>query len=131
MLQKFEISGVHLAVNDDVRKYVTKKIGNLDKYLPRRSRDSAHAEVMLKEAKVKDKQHATCEVTLHLPHETINVKETTINLYAAIDIVEQKLKHQLQKYKELHHAGKMHRKLFARFNRKAMMAASKTQSETY
>ena len=130
MLQKFEISGVHLTVNDDVKNYVTRKIGHLDKYLPRHSRDSAHAEVMLKDAKVKDKQHATCEVTLHLPHETINVKETTVNIYAAIDIVEEKLKHQLQKYKDLHHGGKMQRKLFARFNKRAMIAANKAQSES-
>ena len=129
MLQKFEISGVHLAVNDDLRKYVTRKIGNLDRYLPRASRESAHAEVFLKESKAKDKQHATCEVTLHLPHEMINVKETTINLYAAVDIVEAKLKHQLQKYKELHQGGKLRRKLFARFSRRAALRATEPQPE--
>ena len=118
MIQKFEISGVHLAVDDDLRKYVTKKIGNLDKYLARASRGSAHAEVFLKESKAKNKQNATCEVTLHLPHETISVHETTLNLYAAIDIVEAKLKHQLQKYKEQHQVGKRNRQLFARFRRR-------------
>ena len=127
MIQKFEISGVHLAVNDDLRKYVTKKIGNLDKYLARASRASAHAEVYLKENKAKNKQHATCEVTMHLPHETISVHETTINLYAAIDIVEAKLKHQLQKYKEQHQAGKRHRQLFARFRRREAKAAAQPQ----
>ena len=127
MIQKFEISGVHLTVDDDLRKYVTRKIGNLDKYLARASRASAHAEVFLKENKAKDKQHATCEVTLHLPHETISVHETTVNLYAAIDIVEAKLKHQLQKYKEQHQAGKRRRQLFARFRRHE--AATVTQPQ--
>lgn len=129
MIQKFEISGVHLAVNDDLRKYVTRKIGNLDKYLARGSRQSAHAEVFLKEAKAKDKQHSTCEVVLHLPHEVISVHETTINLYAAVDIVEAKLKHQLQKYKEQHHGGKRHRQLFARFRRRGGAAAMEPQPE--
>ena len=129
MIQKFEISGVHLAVDDDLRKYATRKIGNLDKYLARSSRASAHAEVFLKESKAKDKQHSTCEVTLHLPHETISVHETTINLYAAIDIVEAKLKHQLQKYKEQHQGGKRHRQLFARFRRREATTVVQVQPE--
>ncbi|MDL2342229.1 MAG: ribosome-associated translation inhibitor RaiA [Patescibacteria group bacterium] len=129
MIQKFEISGVHLAVDDDLRKYATRKIGNLDKYLARGSRESAHAEVFLKVAKAKNKQHATCEVNLHLPHEIISVHETTINLYAAIDIVEAKLKQQLQKYKDLHQNGKLHRKLFARLSRKADFTAVDPQLE--
>ena len=66
-------------------------------------------------------------MTMHLPHETISVHETTINLYAAIDIVEAKLKHQLQKYKEQHQAGKRHRQLFARFRRREAKAAAQPQ----
>lgn len=127
MIQKFEVSGVHLAVDDDLRKYVTRKIGNLDKYLARASRPSAHAEVFLKESKSKDKQNATCEVNMHLPHGVISVHETTINLYAAIDIVEAKLKHQLQKYKELHSSGKLRRKLFARVSRSEDFQATEPQ----
>lgn len=129
MIQKFEISGVHLSVDDDLRKYATKKIGNLDKYLSKASRESAHAEVLLKVSKAKNKQSATCEVTLHLPHEVINIQETTLNLYAAIDIVEAKLKYQLQKYKELHSNGKLNRKLFARFSRRSGSTMAEPQPE--
>lgn len=118
MLQKFQINGVHTTVDDQLRKYVTRKIGNLDKYLSRHARASAHAEVHLKEDRAKDKQHATCEVTLHLPHSTIIVKESTLNMFAAVDIVEAKLKQQLKKYKDQHQSGKMHRKLFAKFSRR-------------
>jgi ribosome-associated translation inhibitor RaiA len=49
-----------------------------------------------------------------LPHDTINIKESTINMFAAIDIVEAKLKQQIQRHKELHSTGKMHRRLFSR-----------------
>ena len=92
MLQKFELRGVHTTIDDNLKKYATKKIGHLDKYLPRHHRDSVHAEVSLKESKAKDKKQCTCEVTLHLPHETINLQESTVNMYAAVDIVETKLK---------------------------------------
>ena len=122
MLKKFEIHAVHAVIDDNLRKYVTKKIGRLDKYMSRASRASAHLEVYLKEATVKDKSQSTCEVNLHLPHETINVKESTINMYAAVDIVEAKLRQQLRKYKDLHHGGKMHRRLFARFSRQKAQA---------
>jgi putative sigma-54 modulation protein len=118
MLQKFEVRGVHTIVNDKLKAYVNKKIGGLDKYISKHSRQSAHAEVHLKEGKTKNKNHYVCEVTFRLPHQTIVVKESAMNMYAAVDIVETKLKQQLQKYKELHGSGKLHRRLFARFSRK-------------
>ncbi|MEK7059491.1 MAG: ribosome-associated translation inhibitor RaiA [Patescibacteria group bacterium] len=118
MIQKFEIRGVHTVVDDKLRAYVNKKIGGLDRYISRHNRESAHGDVHLKEGKTKNNNHFICEVTLHLPHQTIVVKESALNMYAAVDIVEAKLKQQLQKYKDLHGSGKAHRHLFARFRRR-------------
>src|SRR3982751_3022267 len=118
MLQKFEVQGEHTVVDEALRKYVTKKIGGLDRYLLRHNRQSAHAEVHLKESKKKDNNHCTCEVVLRLPHQTIVIKESALNMYAAVDIVEVKLKQQIQKYKEKHSSGKMHRHVFGRFRRR-------------
>ena len=118
MLQRFEISGVHTVVDQPLRKYVTKKIGGLDRYVPRHTRKSAHAEVHLKERKAKDNNSCVCEVTLHLPHQTIVIKEVSLNMYAAVDIAEAKLKMQLQKYKDLYISGKSRRHLMGRFLRK-------------
>jgi putative sigma-54 modulation protein len=117
MMERLDISGVHLQVDDDLRKYVHKKVGHLDRYIPKNSRLSAHAEVRLKEAKAKDKKECTCEVVLYLPQEVISVKESTVNMYAAVDIVEAKLKSQLQKYKSLHANPKFHRRLLIRMRR--------------
>lgn len=119
MLQKFEIRGVHAKIDDNLRKYTMKKIGHLDKYLPRNNRASAHVEVSLKESKAKDKKQCTCEVTLHLPHETVNIEESTVNMYAAVDIAEAKLKQQIKKYKDAHATGRVHRHLFARLSRRS------------
>jgi len=118
MIQKFEIQGEHTVVDEALRKYVTKKIGTLDRYLSRHNRQSAHAEVHLKEnKKKKDNTHCICEVVLHLPHQTIVITEHALNMYAAVDIVEAKLKQQIQKYKDTHQTGKMQRHLFGRFRR--------------
>lgn len=119
MIKRIDINGVHMEVGDDLRKYVLKKISRLDKYVPRQARDSAHASVKLKEGKAKDKNERTCEVLLHLPHDSITISETTVNMYAAVDIVEQKLKNQLQRYKEKHADPRLHQRLMLRLKRSA------------
>src|SRR5690606_21407853 len=102
MIKKLEISGIHTEVSDDLAKYVHKKIGRLDQYMPRHARESAHVEVKLKERKIKARVECTCEVILHLPKEAFTTKETTVNLFAAVDVVEQKLKNHIKKYKQTH-----------------------------
>lgn len=118
MIKKLEITGVHISLDADLKKYARSKIGKLDKYLPRNARESAHAEVFLKESKTKNKKQCTCEVVLQLPHEQVTAKESTINMYAAIDIVEAKLKNQIKKYKDTHGTRGLHRKVLARLRRK-------------
>lgn len=119
MINKIAITGVHFAVDDDLKKYATNKIGKLDKYIPRKSRESAHAEIFLKETKAKDKKQCICEVVLHLPHGKIATKESTINMYAAIDIVETKLKNQIKKYKDTHGVNRLHRRVLSRLKQQS------------
>lgn len=117
MLQKVVVQGNKTVVNDKLRTYVTKKIGKLDKYLSKHSRESVHAVVRLKETKTKDAKHCICEVTLHLPQQTIQIQESALNMYAAVDIVAVKLKQQICRYKDLHENAKTRRHVFARFRR--------------
>lgn len=117
MIGKMEISGIHADVDSELHKYVTKKIGKLDQYISRHARESAHAVVKLKEAKLKTRKVATCEVILHLPKETLTTKESTGNMFAAVDIVEAKLKNQLKKYKDKHEGTRL-RRVAKRFRRK-------------
>lgn len=119
MIKRFDINFVHMPADDGIHKYVTRKLGKLDKYMPRHAAESAHAEIQLKEGKtgrLSAGRGSTCEVTLHLPREVINVSETSINMYTAVDIVEVKLKQQIQKYKETHTASAL-RRLATRFAR--------------
>lgn len=118
MLERYEVQGIHAAIDDKLKAHVDKKLGGLDRYIARANREGAHMEVHLKETGKKGNARSRCEVTLHLPHQNIIIKENAVNLYAAVDIVETKLKQQLQKYKELHGSGKQRRHMFARFRRK-------------
>lgn len=102
---KITINNVHSDANNDLEKYVTKKISKLDKYIARGSRQSAHAEVFLKESQLKNRKECTCEIIMFLPKHEFVTKETTMNIFAAVDIVDAKLKNQLIKYKEKNDTG--------------------------
>lgn len=118
MIKALQISGVHSQLTDEMRSYVNKKIGGLDNYIPRRARESAVAQVKLKEVKSKDKQKHECEVIMKLPGESITAHKKSTSMQAAIDGVEDNLKNQLRKYKETHRSSRFHRHVVARFKRK-------------
>src|SRR5690349_13052412 len=113
MIKKIEVSGIHTEVTKDLNKYIKKKIGKLDQFLPAHAKESAHAEVRLKEQKIKARVECSCEVILHLPKETISVKETTVNMFAAVDVVEAKLKNRVKKYKQTHGRGRLHQRVLS------------------
>jgi putative sigma-54 modulation protein len=122
MIKRLNIDGVHMDVGEDLKKYVVKKIGRLDRFIPKASRESVLVDVKLKEGKAKDKNERTCEVILHLPQETLTIKETTINIYAAIDIAETKLRNQLKKYKDLHASPRLRQRLMSRLKHRPALA---------
>lgn len=101
MIEPIVITGIKLDLEDDIKRYVSKKIGKLDRYLPRHARQSARADVRLKHI---GRQHGNvyeCQVVLRLPEETIEACDSTMNVFAAVDIVEEKLKNQLKRYKDI------------------------------
>jgi putative sigma-54 modulation protein len=114
VIQKFEITGRHLEINNQLREYVIKKLGDIDSYIPKHSRVSAHLEVLLSQSKIDGKQEATCEVTLYMPHEIVNIAESAINMFSAVDSVKVKLKQRIQKYKDESMSGKQRRHIFDR-----------------
>lgn len=111
------ISGIHTKVDADLTKYVNKKIGRLEHYLTRAARESAVAEVKLKDSKAKGKQQHSCEVILSLPKDRLVVEETTVNPFAAVDIAENALRAQILKHKQRHAGGKLYHRLRRRLDR--------------
>lgn len=117
MITHIDITGVHFTPDDATKKYVARKIGRLDRFLPRHARKSVTADVTLSEVNRDhgNKYHAA--VILKLPNKKLEADDSTLNVLAAVDIVEAKLAAQLRKYKDEHvpHVG--HRKILARFKR--------------
>ncbi|HRF28787.1 MAG TPA: ribosome-associated translation inhibitor RaiA [Candidatus Saccharibacteria bacterium] len=118
MIQSISVTGVRLDLDDTTKKYVEKKIGRLDRFLPRHARKSATAEVILKEVNRSHGNKYEAEVVLRVPEKQLTAKDSTLNVLAAVDIVEAKLSGQLRKYKETHtaHEGKS-RRMLSRFKR--------------
>ncbi|MCE7936905.1 ribosome-associated translation inhibitor RaiA [Candidatus Saccharibacteria bacterium CPR2] len=118
MINPLEITSIHDDLDPVLKKYALRKIGKLDRYVSLKIRKSVHGEIKLlqQEGKANKNERHTCEVILHLPSGTITAKESTLNMFAAIDIVEAKLKNQLRKYKDKHRQPKhlTKRKLFDR-----------------
>ena len=117
MIQHINITGVKYDLDAATKKYVVKKIGRLDRYLPKHARKSAMAEVKLKEINHNYGNKYEAEVILHVPDRRLTAKDSTLNIFAAVDIVELKLINQLKKYKELHIPHIANRGVLSRFKR--------------
>jgi putative sigma-54 modulation protein len=117
MIEAIDITGVKYDLDETTKKYVAKKIGRLDRYLPKHARKSVNAEVKLKEVNRSHGNKYEAEVILNVPDKVITAKDSTVNMLAAIDIVEAKLVAQLRKYKQgsVAHVGR--RGMLDRFKR--------------
>ncbi len=118
MIERIEITGIHTIIDDRLHKYITKKIGGLDHYIPRTARPSAHAEIVIRQEKSSENKQYLCEITLYVPHEVLNISERMPNAFSAVDVAEAKMKQQIVIYKEKHVNGIIGRRLAARSVRK-------------
>lgn len=100
MIASIDITGIKYNVNDKTEKYVIDKVGKLDRYVPTHARKTMTADVKLRQVNRDHGNKYEAEVIMHVPDKVITAKDTTMNMMAAIDIVEAKLIAQLRKYKE-------------------------------
>ena len=100
MIASIDVTGIKYDVDEKTLKYVTEKVGKLDRYLPTHARRSMTADVKLKQVNKEHGNKYEAEVIVHLPEKVITASDTTFNMMAAVDIVEAKLIAQLRKYKD-------------------------------
>src|SRR6266496_2786117 len=99
MITNIAIVTSKMELDEAIKQYVNKKIGRLDRFLPRHARQSVHANAILRQVNRAHGNKYECEVVLHVPDQQLTATDSTLNIFAAIDIVEEKLKNQLKRYK--------------------------------
>lgn len=100
MIDKIELSGNNYKISDSFKKYALKRIGKLDKYLPRGSKKDVVTKIVVTEV---DKPHGNkylISVAMEvLGGKVITAKDECSNVFAGIDILEAKLKGQIRRFK--------------------------------
>lgn len=91
---KYNIRGENVEVTDAIRAYVEDKVGKLNKYFNDGHEVTAHVNL-----KVYTEKRAKVEVTLPAKNVTLRAEDTSQDMYASIDLVEEKLERQIRKYK--------------------------------
>ncbi|MES2630914.1 MAG: ribosome-associated translation inhibitor RaiA [Patescibacteria group bacterium] len=100
MISSIDVTGIKYSVDEKTLKYVTEKVGKLDRYLPSHARKTMTADVKLKQVNKDHGNKYEAEVIVHVPDKVLTASDTTFNMMAAVDIVEAKLITQLRKYKD-------------------------------
>lgn len=91
---KFSIRGENVEVTDAIRSYVEDKIGKLNKYFNDGHDVTAHVNL-----KVYTEKRSKVEVTIPAKNVTLRAEDTSQDMYASIDLVEEKLERQVRKFK--------------------------------
>ncbi|MFO0955683.1 MAG: ribosome-associated translation inhibitor RaiA [Candidatus Saccharibacteria bacterium] len=99
---KHTITARKLEVDQELKEYIERKLGRLDKYFPRTHQpESMRVELHRDEAAEPDKRyHVTAQISVSGPD--LQAETATINPHSAVDIIEAKLKDKIRKYKAKH-----------------------------
>lgn len=120
MIKNINITCMSYDIDETTRKEVFKKLGGLDKYLPRHAVKSATMDVKLIDAS-KKRNHSDekyeAEIVLSIPGEIINAKGLSGTMLLAIDAVTAKAQSQLRDYKQKNIAHIGRRGILGRFKR--------------
>ena len=90
---KFNVRGENIEITSALKEYVEKKVGRIEKYF-----DTPPTSEVKVTMKVEKDVHRV-EVTIILPNLVLRGEEVNADMYAAIDLVVEKLERQIKKYK--------------------------------
>ncbi|KGX92943.1 sigma-54 modulation protein [Pontibacillus halophilus JSM 076056 = DSM 19796] len=90
---KYNIRGENIEVTGAIKDYVEKKIGKLTRYFDQDPASDVHVNLSV----YNDEQQI--EVTIPMPNLLLRAEEQHVDLYAAIDLVVDKLERQIRKHK--------------------------------
>lgn len=96
---QLSLTGHHIEITDSLRNYVSTKLARLERHFDHMT--DIHCVLTV------EKLEHKAEATIHVGGGTLHAEQIDINMYAAIDILVDKLDRQIKKHKEKltdHHA---------------------------
>lgn len=103
MIEKIEVQGNKYKVQSSFEKYAIKRIGKLDKYLPKNYKKGASAVIVVTEVNHAHNNKYEIHATITIPGgKIITAKDECSNVFAGIDIIESKLVGQIRRFKIEH-----------------------------
>ena len=100
MIEKIDISGSNYKPEESFKKYTIKRIGKLDRYLPRGNKKDVVAKIVVTEVNRAHGNKYEISATLEIPGgKVISAKDECSNVFAGVDILEAKLTGQIRRFK--------------------------------
>ena len=100
MIEKIEVTGNGYKVEEPFKKYVEKRIGKLDRYLPKGSKKDVVVKAIVSEIGKTKGEKYEISVAMDIPGgKVIAAKDECSNVFAGVDLVEAKLTGQIRRYK--------------------------------
>ena len=100
MIEKIDISGSNYKPEESFKKYTIKRIGKLDRYLPRGNKKDVVAKIVVTEVNRDHGNKYEISANLEIPGgKVISARDECSNVFAGIDILEAKLTGQIRRFK--------------------------------
>lgn len=100
MIEKIEVNGNGYKVEDSLKKYAEKRLGKLDRYLPRNAKKDIVTKMIVTEIGKNKGEKFEISVAMDIPGgKVIAAKDECTNVFAGVDLVEAKLTGQIRRYK--------------------------------
>ena len=100
MIEKIDIRGNDYKVEESLRKYVQKRIGKLDRYLPKKAKDDVVCKVTVEGiGKAKSEKYVVSVAMELTGGKLMAARDECTNVFAGVDLVEAKLLGQIRRYK--------------------------------
>lgn len=100
MIEKIEVNGKGYKVEEPFKKYAEKRLGKLDKFLPRRTKKDVAIKVMVTEIGKGKTEKYEISAAMEIPGgKLLAARDECTNVFAGIDLVEAKLTGQIRRYK--------------------------------
>jgi ribosomal subunit interface protein len=99
MITNIEKTGVKYNIDETVSRYIDRRLGRLDKFLPRSHRKNALLKIVIKQVNRSHGNKYELDAELNAHGKIINARDEAGNVLAGIDIIEAKFMIQIRKFK--------------------------------